>query len=175
MSSDRHPLATIEAPFYFVSRGEMPFVPGANRGDHAACIECKSRHAQRRPWPVAMSRRVRSTVAVRSGAALPTGAATSSRPLRSSVTASGCGSISMTPSRQRTSKGVPGSKAASRRISLGITRRPAESMVVVMVRIIPLRQPSGADLPPNPFDVTLTCLSSFPLFQCAVTACCFHA
>ena len=109
-----------------------------------------------------ISRRVRSTVAARRGDALSTGDATSSRPLRSSFTAIGCGAISITPSRQRTSSATPGSKAASRRISLGITRRPAESMVVVMVAIIPLIRPSG-------------CPSALIVSQCADTACCFQA
>lgn len=38
------------------------------------------------------------------------------RQLRWSFTFRGCGSISMIPSRQRTSSGVPGSMAASRRV-----------------------------------------------------------
>jgi hypothetical protein len=55
----------------------------------------------------------------------------------------------MTPSLHRTSSGMPGSSDASRRMSLGMTSRPAESMVVFMVDILPLGflgcGPSGSD------------------------------
>jgi len=104
--------------------------------NHAATVNCEHRNHQRGYCRSAKRRRVCSTVVARSGATFLAGFATRSRPLRSILTESGWGSISITPSRQRTSSGVPGSSAASRRMPLGMTRRPARSMVVVMVCVI---------------------------------------
>ncbi len=124
-------LPPIQSPLELRCGRGVVFVPGADCRHHAATVEeehwshrCCCRNDTRR--------RVRSTVLARSGATFLAGSATRSRPLRSILTESGWGSISSTPSRQWTSSGVPGSSAASRRISLGMTRRPALSMVVIM-------------------------------------------
>src|SRR3989304_9164511 len=86
--------------------------------------------------------RVRSTVSAVSGLTSSCGTATSNRPLRASLTGSGAGSISILPSRQRTSIDIPGLSPASCLISLGMTSRPAASMVVFMVKILPYNFPS---------------------------------
>lgn len=117
------PFAILEPALDCRYRRSVMFVPRAHGRHHAARVEREGRHGQRRRF--AKSFRVRSTVVDRRGDTFPAGLATSSRPFRSSLTESGRGEISMTPSRQRTSKGVPGWSAASRRISLGMTRRPA--------------------------------------------------
>ena len=139
-----HALTAAEALFDFSRGGGVVLVPAADGCDHAARIEGECGHVYRRLRRAARSRLVRSTVAVVSRGTALDGDATSSRPFRVSVTARACGSISMTPSRHRTSSGTPGSSAASRRISRGMTSRPAGSMVVTMVGIIP--SPRSCDI-----------------------------
>ena len=129
-------LAAIKAPLEFGGSRGVVFVPRADCRNHAAGIE-DEQGSHQRGCRKANCRRVRSTALALSRATFRAGLATRSRPWRSIVTGSGCGSISSTPSRQRTSRGVPGSSSASRRMSLGMTRRPALSMVVSMVLIIP--------------------------------------
>src|ERR1051325_4169317 len=74
--------------------------------------------------------RVRPTVSVERRGVSFVGTATSNRPFRSSFTSKGAGVMVMAPFSQRTSSGIPGFILDSRRIFLGITNRPALSMVV---------------------------------------------
>src|SRR5262249_10008099 len=55
----------------------------------------------------------------------------------------GTGSISMRPPRQRISRVIPGLRPASSRTSLGMTNRPAGSMVAFMALRLPYDVPSA--------------------------------
>ena len=130
-TSYNHSLLTTQTILDFPAGSFVVVVPRTDGRNHAACIRQERRHSQcpRSWWSL---RRVSSTIPVVSGGTGFRGTATSKRPRRFSWTSSGAGSISMRPSRVRTSRDIPGLMPASRRISIGMTRRPAESMVVFM-------------------------------------------
>ncbi len=89
------------------------------------------------------------TVSLRNASLSSTGTATRIRPFRTTRTSRGAGSISTRPSRKTIRSGIPGSRFAWSRISLGRTKRPAESMVDIapsfMGEIIPLDHSSVTD------------------------------
>jgi hypothetical protein len=59
------------------------------------------------------------------------------RPFFTSRTGAVAGVISTTPSEARIDSGMPGSSPAYSRIFLGMTNRPAASMVVFMATLLP--------------------------------------
>jgi len=123
-----HFVARRKPPFDLVCSSFVMLVPRAHGRNHAAGIRKKGAGMPTWKHPSVLCPafcRVRSTVSdVRQEVPL-VGTATSNRAFRSSLTGKGAGVMVIEPFPQRIASDIPGFIPASRRMSFGITSRPA--------------------------------------------------